>query len=459
MEPLPGRRFIDGCVVFNGSKSVFYSGQVLEGKLNFELTSPLHIFAIDAVYLGAANVEWTEVQVETYNRVRRNKQLKYIGREEYFKYTQRLSQGPTVLEAGSHSIPLSYQIPFNCPSSFEGEKGQVKYSVTVYIIHHDGVTTDKIEAPFDVIDPMNLNTGSPDIKNPLVMEFDQMVGCQLFCVSKPLAVSVRLPAQGVCPGQSVPVAVAVRNSASVEITKILFQITTRERFRSQQPQSEYEPPEEVLAALRRGPVLGGASAEYVFPLDVPAFLAPNMEHCTLIDIGYFFKVKIKLSGCNEDMEDEAEICIGLVPLGETDLKNHPMPEKLPIGPLPDPNNQPPYTPSNTRTFTPSQSYQHDVQICPPGPIPYPVVANVADAPIFGSKNSPAGPFEIGFRAPDVSVNPTLPHPVPGYPYPGLPQGQAPPYSGLPQGQAPPYSSLPQGQGSYPTSQPSAPPPY
>ncbi|CAH2269400.1 jg16426 [Pararge aegeria aegeria] len=292
MEPPPGRRFIDGCIVFNGLRSIFYSGQTLEGKVNFELNSPLHIFAIDAVFLGQGNVEWTEVQVETYGHVRRDKHLKYVGREEYFNYAQRLSQGPSVLQAGSHSIPFSYSIPYTCPSSFKGEKGQVTYTVTVYIIHQDGVTKEIIETEFNVIDPLNLNTGSPDIKNPLVMEFDQVMSCQCFCASNPLSVTVRLPAQGVCPGQVVPVTVSVRNRTSVELVKIVFAITSRERYRSQQPPSEYEPPEEVLTTLKRGPVLAHTTRDFVFQLAVPDFLPPNMDQCNIIDIGYFFKVGV-----------------------------------------------------------------------------------------------------------------------------------------------------------------------
>lgn len=189
-----------------------------------------------------------------------------------------------------------------------------------------------------------------------------------------------------------------------------------------------------------------------------------------------FQVIVKTSGCNEDLEDEAEICIGLVPLGESDVRNHPMIDKLPIGPIPDPSD-PANVKRPTITVTPNQN---PVQIRPPGPIPYPVVANVADKPIYGSKNSLVGPFEIGFRAPDVNsgVDPTLPGypgvqgqspPYPGVqgrtsPYPGI-QGQTSPYPGVQgrtspypgvQGQNPPYPT--QGYGSQPSA-PSAPPPY
>nr|XP_034833556.1 arrestin domain-containing protein 2-like [Maniola hyperantus] len=372
--------FIDPCIVFNGSKSIFYSGQVLEGKINFKLNSPVDISAIDIVFLGEGNVQWIEEQTEVYGGVRRQKFLKYLGKEGYFNHVQRLTQGPIVLETGEHSIPFSYQLPFTCPSSFKGEKGQVTYSVTAYVIQQDGVTKNKIEASFDVIDPMNLNTGSADIMNPLVMEFEEEMSCQCFWSSKPLGITVRLPAQGMCPGQVVPVTVAVRNSTSVEINTIIFQITTRERYRSLQPASEYEPPEEVLMTMKKGPILSNTNKDYVFELTVPDFIAPNMENCNIIDVGYFFKVMIKLSGCNEDLEDEAEICIGLVPIGEnTDLTHHPMADKLPNGPIPDRNNAV-NLPPEYQPYTTNQNLTN-LQAYPPGLIPYPISANVTDAPM------------------------------------------------------------------------------
>nr|XP_034833159.1 arrestin domain-containing protein 1-like [Maniola hyperantus] len=401
--------------------------------------------------------------MEMYGGVRRQKFLKYLGKEGYVHHVQHL-QGPTVLEVGEHSIPFSYQLPYTCPSTFRGSKGQVTYSATAYVIRKDdGVTKENIiSTEFDVIDPMNLNTGSDDIKKPLVMEFEEEMSCQCFWSSKPLGITVRLPAQGMCPGQVVPVTVAVRNSTSVEITKIIFQITTRERYRSLEPASEYEPPEEVLMTMKKGPILSNTNKDYVFELTVPDFIAPNMENCNIIDVGYFFKVVIKLSGCNEDLEDEAEICIGLVPIGEnTDLTHHPMADKLPNGPIPDRNNAV-NLPPEYQPYTTNQN-QTNVQAYPPGLIPYPISANVTDAPMYGSKNSLVNSFEIGFRAPDgnssVSVQMTsVNHSsggvqmtsvsqrstsvrVAGYPYPG---------------QSPPYPT--QSNGSQPSA-PSAPPPY
>ncbi|XP_045776138.1 arrestin domain-containing protein 2-like [Maniola jurtina] len=458
MEP-PGGRYLDGCIVFDGSKFIFYSGQLIEGKINFKLHSPLDISALDIIFFGEGNVVWVEEQMEMYGGVRRQKFVTYHGKEGYINHVQRL-QGPTVLEAGEHSIPFSYQLPYTCPSTFRGSKGQVTYSATALFTRQDGVTKDKITTEIDVIDPMNLNTGSADILKPLVMEFEEEMSCQWCWSSKPLGITVRLPAQGMCPGEVVPVTVAVRNSTSVEINKIIFQITTRERYRSLEPASEYEPPEEVLMTMKKGPFLSNTNKDYVFELTVPDFIAPNMEKCNIIDVGYFFKVIIKLSGCNEDMEDEAEICIGLVPIGvTTDLTQHPMADKLPSGPIPDPNNAV-NLPPEYQSY-PTHQTQTNVQAYSSGPIPYPISANVTDAPMYGSKNSLVNSFEIGFRVPDgnssVSVQMTsVRHSPTGVEMTSVSQSSRSVSVNTYSGQNPPYPT--QSYGSQPSA-PSAPPPY
>lgn len=49
-----------------------------------------------------------------------------------------------------------------------------------------------------------------------------------------------------------------------------------------------------------------------------------------------FQITIKLSGCNDDLQDEAEICLGLIPLHETVQGTyvHPLADRLPAGPVP-----------------------------------------------------------------------------------------------------------------------------
>lgn len=136
------------------------------------------------------------------------------------------------------------------------------------------------------------------------------------------------------------------------------------------------------------------------------------------------------------MCDEAEMCMGLVPIdSDLDVKQtHPMADKLPNGPIPKPD--------------PNQSYNQsfvapnvqNLQISP-GPVsgyPYP-----NNSSTHGSKSNLAGSFESNLSS---QANQNVSMPMPGFsllpqgtnvsygfshiqsPYPSVPQSPPPPYS-------------------------------
>ncbi|CAG9565873.1 unnamed protein product [Danaus chrysippus] len=143
-------------ISFNEPNAVFYSGQLMKGNLKFELNKPLHYIAINIQYIGECYVFGIEEQIEVYNGV---KHIKYEGREEYFNVVHCLSGGSgstSVLATGPHSIPFSYQLPSNIPSSFKGDKGTVIYSIIISVLMTE-FTKQEISETFDVISPADLN--------------------------------------------------------------------------------------------------------------------------------------------------------------------------------------------------------------------------------------------------------------------------------------------------------------
>ncbi|OWR47077.1 hypothetical protein KGM_205362 [Danaus plexippus plexippus] len=286
-------------ITLNEPNAVYYSGQLIKGNLNFELNKPLHYIAINIQYVGECNVFWIEEQIEVYNGVKQKKHIKYEGREEYFNVIHCLSGGDggtCVLATGPHSIPFSYQLPSNIPSSFKGDKGTISYSIIVRVLM-TGFTNQEITKDFDVVSPADLNQGGDNIK--------------------------------------------------------VLQI-------------------------------------YIVHVDR-------------------------------------------------------VPERLPIAAIPPATPPPPYeSPQMPPPYIPNVP---NVQICPPGPVLFPTVANVVDKSLaYGSKSSPLGAFEIGFRPPGNSSMPVPSHPYPDFedqmhqrpdlhPYPEPAASE--PYSGRPSAPPPP----------------------
>ncbi|PZC77298.1 hypothetical protein B5X24_HaOG203532 [Helicoverpa armigera] len=451
---------------------VFYSGQEVAGSVIFYLEHPIKFSVIYMQFLGEANSFWTESEIETVNGIEKHKLVKYVGREEYFNFNQELAggggAGVSHLPAHGQSFPFKFQIPFEAPSSFKGERGEVVYSMTANLVFADpSLQNESVTKHFTVVAPFDLNMGSPKIRQPIDIEFEEVYGCDCFCSPDPMTIRVRLPISGYCPGQVIPVAVEVDNESSVEITKITFQLFSKELYRSHRPQSEYIMPENILVTEKKGPVMGHSKKNFTYELKVPDMIAPFLENCGIIDVGYFFRVIIKLSGCHDDLQDDAEICLGLVPIRESINGEyvHPMADQLPTGPIPDrvrDSLAPPpvaagFRGSNTSLqrvqYNPAESsyptnpqapYNPAGNPYPNNPPPYPSVVN--NYPTEHSFQTPVSiemkPYQdlhIGFKSD-------------GSPYPGnVPGGNPPSYmSAVPQAPYPTGNVMPGGQPPYPT---------
>ncbi|KAG6453950.1 hypothetical protein O3G_MSEX008424 [Manduca sexta] len=376
--------------------------------------------------------------------------VKYMGHEEYFRVTQCLAGGTGIsqLPEGPQEFQFSYQIPHTAPSSFEGETGSVTYRMTVHMHYPDpSKPKEDIIVPFQVVAPLDLNLGSLALKQPIEMEFEEVYGCDCICSPSPVSVRVRLPVSGYCPGQTIPISIEVQNDSSVEVRRLIFQLTSKECYRSNEPIAEHMPPERVLVTVKKGPVLGNSKRNFTCEMVVPDMIVPNLDNCGIIDLGYFFKTTIKLSGCKDDLQDESEICLGLVPLKSFTEGEyvHPMVHSLPKEPIPNPQSEhvspgfvePSNTPYSTKTqFDPFQNSPTPNKR-PPGYVGSTEHISLNVAPTH----------EIGFVVPDGSGQQPYPNPVNPYPpYPGNMPAQYP-YPGNP--------GVPLGVGAAP----SAPPAY
>lgn len=437
------------------TKPVYYSGQVVSGSLVFTLDNPISFSVIYIQFLGEATVSWTESEIETVNGVQNHRIINYFGREEYFNQRVTLAGGTGVsqLPAGPQSYTFSYQLPFNAPSSLKREQGKIVYSMKAHLVHADpSILIDELVKEFEIVAPFDLNLGSTLIKQPTQVEFEEVYGCDCFCSSNPVTIHVKLPVSGYCPGQVIPVSIEVTNQSSVEITKMIFQIVSKELYRSHQPPSEYILPETVLTTTKKGPVMARSKRNLTCELMVPEIIPPYLENCGIIDVGYFFRVTIKLSGCNDELQDEAEICLGLVPLREfTEEYVHPLADSLPTGPIPDASQAPPHLllpPVTNAVRAQSNSSLNRVQYAPPqqnpyqNPPPYPGLNSSypGQRPVSSTSMEMKPKLEIGFNVPaDVNTG----YPGAGSSYPGAGSGYPGTRPGYPQ-------PNPQGRGNPPS---------
>lgn len=97
-------------------KRVFYTGRSLHGSIRITLKNDKHIRGIFVKINGAAI---TICKADNFGEDCLNDRLEIIG--------------DTRLAAGTHEFPFQFKIPTQLPSSYEGEYGYIRYTVTVTV--------------------------------------------------------------------------------------------------------------------------------------------------------------------------------------------------------------------------------------------------------------------------------------------------------------------------------------
>lgn len=96
----------------------------------------------------------------------------------------------TVLPAGRHEFPFSFQLPEETlVTSFEGKHGSIRYWVKVKL-HRPWSTVKKIKKEFTVIEPIDINTPALLVRRSAFTRYDgvltpQDVGLQRVALSFP----------------------------------------------------------------------------------------------------------------------------------------------------------------------------------------------------------------------------------------------------------------------------------
>lgn len=82
----------------------------------------------------------------------------------------------TVLSAGRHEYPFSFQLPEETlVTSFEGKHGSIRYWVKAKL-HRPWATVKKIKKEFTVIEPIDINTPALLVSGPGLTPHDCVLG-------------------------------------------------------------------------------------------------------------------------------------------------------------------------------------------------------------------------------------------------------------------------------------------
>ncbi|XP_068085936.1 arrestin domain-containing protein 2 [Anabrus simplex] len=427
-------------IYFDNPLATYYGGQVVSGYLSVKLDKEKTMRGIEVRFRGRAEVEWKESRtVRDSNGKSRTVWETYSACESYFenrKYLVGSEQGDMALPVGNHAFPFILTLPNNLPSSFEGQYGNVRYTVKATMkrpwkFDHDA------KAAFTVLSQLDLNS-ERNIQEPYKAVKEKFLCC-CCCKSGPITLIATVPVTGFVPGQDIPIFLEVDNTnTDVVISNIICKLKKTVWFSARHlGHDKVRKTEDKVASVETNEMVGlTGCGNWTLKLKVPSVPASYLKHCNIIDIKYELGIKGVIDGPHANMKTEIPIIIGTIPL-------------VSFFPNMVPASAPPMVPRDSDL---PPSFNEVVGGGEPA-LGWNVNPTPKSSPYPSKKDVVPGPYPPGGSAPYP------PPPGGSSPYPPPPGGSAP-YP-APPGESSPYPPRPGGSSPYPTkrgpSDPYAPP--
>ncbi|XP_029469976.1 arrestin domain-containing protein 2 isoform X2 [Rhinatrema bivittatum] len=287
-----------------GGTGVHGSGELVSGQVLLELSQSMKVTALEVCARGLATVHWLESKNVGMNTVYSD----YTAYESYLRKRQHLIRdngAPTVLQAGRHEFPFSFQLPETLVTSFEGKHGSVRYWIKAKL-HRPWSTVKKAKREFTVIEHIDINT--PALLAPQAGTKEKTARAW-YCNLGQVSLSVKIDRKGYTPGEVIPIFAEVDNCTTrvvVPKAAILQTQTFIARGTMKQKKS-------VVATLAGDSVAAGKrELWHGRALKIPP-LGPSITQCRIIRVEYALKVCVDIPGTSKLLL-ELPLVIGTIPL-------------------------------------------------------------------------------------------------------------------------------------------------
>ncbi|XP_061393222.1 arrestin domain-containing protein 17-like [Musca vetustissima] len=276
----------------NNPQGCFFAGQVLSGKIILSADKIKQVKAVVLKIKGFAHTSWSE-------KDSKDKHTYYRGHIDYINsITQLLSQSssdtPVIIEPGVHSFSFACHIPTTCPSSFEGNKGHIRYLIQVDLVR-PWKFDQSYTRGFTVLKVMDLNYDTPLLKMPVNNQMSKVFCCGPM-KTDPLQIEIHLPQSGYVPGQLIPISIVSTNDTKVPINEICVRLVMMVCLYSQTP-TKKAVNEYITVSKLKGdsvPILCKKQFNYLLP--VPATPPTCFNLCQIIQVAYRIEVEAKMKG-------------------------------------------------------------------------------------------------------------------------------------------------------------------
>ena len=237
---------------------------------------------------GHAHVHWTESHTTGTGENRRTETISYTANETYVEQTAVLWNSEQTphgkLGPGLYRFPFQFTIPPQCPSSFRGSVGFIRYHVLGRIGTGLFKFDRRINFPIQVCQVIDIN--QPQLLAPIRQSQHKQVGC-LCCVSGNIEFTVNLPRTGFCiNGDRILLSVTVENGSGrsitmrAEISKLVtFYARGHRRFN-----------QNTIAVVGSGAILPHSSDTWNPENLIVPMVEPSVTTSQIINVQYSLKI-------------------------------------------------------------------------------------------------------------------------------------------------------------------------
>ncbi|KAM8875926.1 arrestin domain-containing protein 2-like [Spinachia spinachia] len=286
---------------------VFSSGDVVSGRVVLDLSEGSRVDSLKLHAEGFAKVHWTESRSagsSTAYTQNYSDEVEYLNRREVL--LQADNGEVTVLPAGRHEFPFSFQLPEETlVTSFEGKHGSIRYWVKVKL-HRPWAAVKKIKKEFTVIEPIDINT--PTLLAPQAGTKDKMARAWYRNFGQ-VSVTAKIDRKGYTPGEVIPVFAEFDNSTSRSVVPKAY-ITQTQTFIARGTVKQ----KRAVVGTLSGDIVGARCREtwHGRAIKIPP-VGPSILQCRIIKVEYMLKICVDVPGTSK-LCLELPLVIGTIPL-------------------------------------------------------------------------------------------------------------------------------------------------
>ncbi|XP_051495443.1 arrestin domain-containing protein 2 isoform X2 [Apus apus] len=280
------------------------SGELLRGRVRLELRGSLRLRALEVLARGRAAAHWLESRSVGLNTVYRD----YSAHQTFLHRRCQLipdNGEVTVLQAGRHEFPFTFQLPESLATSFEGKHGSVRYWVKAKL-RRPWAPVKKVKKEFTVIEPIDINT--PALLAPQAGAKEKLARAW-YCNRGQVSVTAKIDRKGYTPGEVIPIFAEIDNGTSRAVLPKVAIVQTQTfiaRGTKKQKRS-------VVTSIAGDPVAAGKrEVWHGRALKIPP-VGPSILQCRIIQVEYSLKVCVDIPGTSKLLL-ELPLVIGTIPL-------------------------------------------------------------------------------------------------------------------------------------------------